>query len=188
MVEYKGYWLPQVYSSNGALEEYWACRQAAVVLDLSPLRKWEVTGPDAEALMQWVLTRDVKKLSQGQVVYSAMCYDHGGMIDDGTVIPAGPRSTSAGSAGMTTAGSGSGSRLRSWGLKAMVRSSTDQLHNLAVQGPNSPRDHQADDLDRAAPADDGGAGLVPLHGGPSGRAFGCSRRGVADRLYGRAGV
>ena len=35
-VEYKGYWLPQVYSQNGALEEYWACRQAAVVLDLSP--------------------------------------------------------------------------------------------------------------------------------------------------------
>ena len=65
MVEYKGYWLPQVYSQNGALEEYWACRQAAVVLDLSPLRKWEVTGPDAEALMQWVLTRDVKKLSPG---------------------------------------------------------------------------------------------------------------------------
>jgi aminomethyltransferase len=37
------------------LEEYWACREkAAVVLDLSPLRKFEVTGPDAEALMQWV--------------------------------------------------------------------------------------------------------------------------------------
>ena len=36
--------------------------------------------------MQWVLTRDVKKLSQGQVVYSAMCYDHGGMIDDGTLF------------------------------------------------------------------------------------------------------
>ena len=65
LVEYKGYWLPQVYSSNGAIEEYWACRQAAVVLDLSPLRKFEVTGPDAEALMQWVLTRDMKKLSPG---------------------------------------------------------------------------------------------------------------------------
>jgi aminomethyltransferase len=39
------------------------------------------------------------------------------------------------------------------GLKVMVRSSTDQMHNLAVQGPNSPRDHEADDLDRAASAD-----------------------------------
>jgi aminomethyltransferase len=33
-----------------------------------------------------VLTRDMKKLAQGQVVYSAMCYEHGGMIDDGTVF------------------------------------------------------------------------------------------------------
>ena len=86
MVEYKGYWLPQVYSQNGAIEEYWACREKAVVLDLSPLRKFEVTGPDAEALLQYCLTRDVKKLSVGQVVYSAMCYEHGGMIDDGTLF------------------------------------------------------------------------------------------------------
>ena len=42
--------------------------------------------PDAEALLQYCLTRDMKKLSVGQVVYSAMCYDHGGMIDDGTVF------------------------------------------------------------------------------------------------------
>ena len=86
VVEYKGYWLPDVYAQNGAIEEYWACREKAVVLDLSPLRKFEVTGPDAEALMQWCVTRDMKKLSQGQVVYTAMCYEHGGMIDDGTVF------------------------------------------------------------------------------------------------------
>ena len=71
------------------IEEYWACREKAVVLDLSPLRKFEVTGPDAEALLHYCLTRDVKKLSVGQVVYSAMCYEHGGMIDDGTLVPAG---------------------------------------------------------------------------------------------------
>ena len=86
LVEYKGYWLPQTYASNGAIEEYWACREKAVVLDLSPLRKFEVTGPDAEALLHYCLTRDVKKLSVGQVVYSAMCYEHGGMIDDGTLF------------------------------------------------------------------------------------------------------
>lgn len=135
-VEYKGYWLPQVYSSNGALEEYWACRQAAVVLDLSPLRKWEVTGPDAEALMQWVLTRDVKKLSQGQVVYSAMCYEHGGMIDDGTVFRLG-RDNFRWIGGDDFGGIWIREQAEKLGLKVMVRSSTDQLHNLAVQGPNS---------------------------------------------------
>ena len=60
-------------------------------MDLSPLRKFEVTGPDAEALMQYALTRDVRKLAVGQVVYSAMCYEHGGMLDDGTLFRLGPQ-------------------------------------------------------------------------------------------------
>lgn len=136
VVEYKGYWLPQVYSSNGAIEEYWACREKAVVLDLSPLRKFEVTGPDAEALMQWTLTRDVKKLSVGQVVYSAMCYDHGGMIDDGTLFRLG-RDNFRWIGGDDYGGIWLREQAEKLGLKVMVRSSTDQLHNLAVQGPNS---------------------------------------------------
>jgi aminomethyltransferase len=135
-VEYKGYWLPQVYSQNGAIEEYWACREKAVVLDLSPLRKFEVTGPDAEALMQYVLTRDMKKLSQGQVVYSAMCYDHGGMIDDGTAFRIG-RDNFRWIGGDDYGGVWLREQAEKLGLRAMVRSSTDQLHNLAVQGPNS---------------------------------------------------
>ncbi|MFN9291451.1 MAG: aminomethyltransferase, partial [Planctomyces sp.] len=77
MAEYRGYWLPTAYSGTGPIAEYWACREQAAVIDLSPLRKFEVTGPDAEALMQYTLTRDVSKLAVGQVVYSAMCYDHG---------------------------------------------------------------------------------------------------------------
>ena len=135
-VEYRGYWLPQVYAAQGTIEEYWACRQAAVVLDLSPLRKFEVTGPDAEALMNWVLTRDMRKLSQGQVVYSAMCHDHGGMIDDGTVFRLG-RDQFRWIGGEDFGGIHIRDQATKLGLKAMVRSSTDQLHNLAVQGPNS---------------------------------------------------
>ena len=84
--EYRGYWLPARFNNDGPVEEYWACRERAVVMDLSPLRKFEVTGPDAEALMQYCVTRDIRKLSTGQVVYTAMCYENGGMIDDGTVF------------------------------------------------------------------------------------------------------
>ncbi len=136
VVEYKGYWLPQAYSSNGPIEEYWACREKAVVLDLSPLRKFEVTGPDAEALMQWCVTRDMKKLSQGQVVYTAMCYEHGGMIDDGTVFRLG-RDQFRWIGGDDYSGLWLREQAEKLGLKVMVRSSTDQLHNIAVQGPNS---------------------------------------------------
>ena len=84
--EYRGYWLPQRFNNEGPVEEYWACRNDVAVMDLSPLRKFEVTGPDAEALLQYCLTRDIRKLSVGQVVYTAMCYENGGMIDDGTVF------------------------------------------------------------------------------------------------------
>ncbi len=136
VVEYKGYWLPQVYTSNGEIEEYWACREKAVVLDLSPLRKFEVTGPDAEALLQYTLTRDVKKLSVGQVVYSAMCYEHGGMIDDGTLFRLG-RDNFRWVGGDEYSGIWLREQAEKLGLKVMVRASTDQLHNLAIQGPNS---------------------------------------------------
>jgi len=71
--EYNGYWLANQFSGHGKIEEYWACREKAVVMDLSPLRKYEVTGPDAEALMQLCVTRDMKKLATGQVVYTAVC-------------------------------------------------------------------------------------------------------------------
>lgn len=136
MVEYRGYWLPNAYAAAGPIEEYWACRQAAVAIDLSPLRKFEVTGPDAEALMQYTLTRDVKKLAVGQVVYSAMCYEHGGMIDDGTLYRLG-RDNFRWIGGDDFGGVWLRQQAEKLGLKVMVRSSTDQLHNLAVQGPNS---------------------------------------------------
>ena len=135
MVAYKGYWLPQAYQ-GGVLEEYWACREQAVLIDLSPLRKFEVTGPDAEALLHYCLTRDVKKLSQGQVVYSAMCYDHGGMIDDGTLFRLGANNFRW-IGGDEFGGDWLRQQADQAGLKAMVRQSTDQLHNLAVQGPRS---------------------------------------------------
>ncbi len=43
--EYRGYWLPTAFNNDGAIAEYWACREAVVVMDLSPLRKFEVLGP-----------------------------------------------------------------------------------------------------------------------------------------------
>ena len=55
-------------------------------MDLSPLRKWEVLGPDAEALIQASITRDARRLAVGQVVYTAVCNETGGMIDDATVF------------------------------------------------------------------------------------------------------
>lgn len=134
--EYRGYWLPNRFASAGPVEEYWACRENAAVIDLSPLRKFEVTGPDAEALLQYCLTRDVRKLSNGQVVYSAMCYENGGMIDDGTLFRLGDMNFRW-IGGDDYSGIWLREQAQKKGFKAWVRSSTDQMHNIAVQGPKS---------------------------------------------------
>ncbi|MHC2568311.1 DUF1989 domain-containing protein [Rhizobium leguminosarum] len=134
--EYRGYWLPNRFSSEGPVEEYWACRERAAVIDLSPLRKFEVTGPDAEELLQYCLTRDVRKLSTGQVVYSAMCYENGGMIDDGTLFRLGDKNFRW-IGGDDFSGIWLRQQAEKKGFKAWVRSSTDQIHNIALQGPKS---------------------------------------------------
>jgi aminomethyltransferase len=134
--EYRGYWLPTAFNNDGPVAEYWACREKAAVMDLSPLRKFEVTGPDAEALLQYTLTRNVRKLATGQVVYTAMCYEHGGMIDDGTLFRLGDQNFRW-IGGDDYSGIWLREQAEKLGLKAWVRSSTDQMHNIAVQGPKS---------------------------------------------------
>ncbi len=135
-VEYNGYWLAQDFPAHGAIDEYWACRERAVVMDLSPLRKYEVLGPGAEELMQHCVTRDMRRLAVGQVVYTAMCYEHGGMIDDGTVFRLGDDNFRW-IGGNDLSGLWLREQAQQRGLDAWVKTSTDQLANIAVQGPKS---------------------------------------------------
>lgn len=65
--------------------EYYAVRNAAGLLDVSPLYKYEVSGPDAERLVNRVMTRDIAKCRIGQVMYSPWCDEDGNVIDDGTI-------------------------------------------------------------------------------------------------------
>ncbi len=138
--EYQGFWLADHFGSagHGATKEYWACREKAVAIDLSPLRKYEVTGPDAEELLQACLTRNVRKLADGQVSYTAMCYDTGGMIDDGTIFRLG-RENFRWIGGSDASGLWLRQQAADRGLQAWVRDSTKELSNLQVQGPNSRR-------------------------------------------------
>ncbi len=135
-VEYNGYWLPNTFPKHGSIKEYWAVREGAAIMDLSPLRKYEVTGPDAEELMQACVTRNVRKLSVGQVSYTAICYEHGGMIDDGTIYRLGDNNFRW-IGGNDTSGLWLKEQAETRGLNAWVRPSTDQLHNIAVQGRHS---------------------------------------------------
>ena len=131
-----GVWLASDFAATGALAEYHACREKAVIMDLSSLKKYEIAGPDAEALCQYVFTRNIKALPAGGVAYTAMCYPHGGMVDDGTLFRLG-QDTFRWVGGNEQGGDWIREQAEKLGLKVLIRTSTDQLHNLAVQGPRS---------------------------------------------------
>jgi aminomethyltransferase len=135
-VEYRGYWLPHCFDNEGAIAEYWACRERAVVMDLSPLRKWEILGPDAETLVQRAITRDARRLAVGQVTYTAVCNETGGMIDDATVYRLGQDNFRF-VGGDEYDGIWLKELAERHKLKVWVKPSTEQLHNVAVQGPAS---------------------------------------------------
>lgn len=134
--EYKGFWVPQTFASAGAIEEYWACREKAVIMDLSPLRKLEIMGPDAESFLQGLFPRDVRKMTPGQIVYTPICYEHGGMIDDGTLFRMCQNN-------FRWIGGDDASLL--WikeqaakqDANVLLKTASDQIHNVAVQGPKS---------------------------------------------------
>lgn len=134
--EYRGYWLPTCYSKNGVNDEYWACRERVVIMDLSPLRKLEIMGRDVEEFLNGLVTRDVKKLGVGQVVYTPLCYEHGGMVDDGTLF----RLTET---NFRWIGGDDASinwikdQAKKSGAQVSLKSASSQIHNVAVQGPKS---------------------------------------------------
>ena len=82
--EWSGYYTVSAYEAHHE-HEYNAIRNAAALIDISPLFKYRVTGKDATRLVDRVITRDLRKVSVGQVIYTPWCDEHGKVIDDGTV-------------------------------------------------------------------------------------------------------
>ncbi len=82
--DWSGYYAVSAYESHHDYE-YSAIRNGAALIDISPLYKYLIKGPDAERLVNRVITRDVTKLKVGQVTYTTWCDEFGKVIDDGTV-------------------------------------------------------------------------------------------------------
>ncbi|MER8440775.1 aminomethyltransferase family protein [Mesorhizobium sp. M1312] len=70
--------------------EYFAIRSQAALFDISPMTKYRIAGPDAEAFLNRVTLRDVSKLKPGRVHYTAWCDDEGFVLDDGTLFRLSP--------------------------------------------------------------------------------------------------
>jgi len=82
--EWSGYYTVSAYETHHE-HEYNAIRNACAMIDISPLFKYRVSGKDATRLVDRVITRDMRKVSVGQVIYTPWCDEHGQVIDDGTV-------------------------------------------------------------------------------------------------------
>lgn len=135
LVEYNGFWVPNSFANHGPQAEYWALRERAVLLDLSALRKFEIRGPDACALLQMAFSRNVAKLATGQSAYGCLLNPHGGIIDDGIVFCCGDAYRYVGNC--DTDADWLQRVADQYGFTVSIERMSDQLHNLALQGPLS---------------------------------------------------
>ena len=130
--EWSGYFASSVYADFHDIE-YNAIREAAALIDVSPLYKYRVHGPDAQRLVDRVITRDATKLTPGRVYYTPWCDEHGKVIDDGTV-----HALDDGSFRWTAADPQvRWLRMNARGLDVEIDEVTESTAALALQGPLS---------------------------------------------------
>jgi aminomethyltransferase len=82
--EWSGYYTVSSYEVHHE-HEYNAIRNAAALIDITPLYKYMVEGKDATKLVNRVIARDINKVKPGQVIYCCWCDEQGKVIDDGTI-------------------------------------------------------------------------------------------------------
>lgn len=132
--DWAGYYAVSAYETHHD-HEYHAIRNACGLIDVSPLFKYLVTGPDAARLVDRIITRDVSKMSLGQVHYTPWCDERGKVIDDGTVSRVGEtrfRWTAA-EPNLRWFGQNAG------GLDVVIEDISEELAALALQGPMAAR-------------------------------------------------
>jgi aminomethyltransferase len=130
--EWAGYFAAAVYADFHDIE-YNAIREAAALIDVSPLFKYIVRGRDATQLVDRVITRDATKVQVNQVIYTPWCDERGKLIDDGTVTRLDDTSY------RWTAADPSYRwfELNAAGLDVEIEDVTDTVAALALQGPKS---------------------------------------------------
>lgn len=129
-------WLPLSYESTRSHQEYEACRNAVTIQDMSSIRKFDVLGPDAEALLQKALTRNINTLSVNRGIYALMCDDTGSVIDDGTLFRL-TQDTFRWCCGSDDSGLQLKAIAETEKLNVWIKSLYSSMPNLAIQGPNS---------------------------------------------------
>ena len=115
--------------------EYHAIRNAAALIDVSPLFKFDVRGQDALRLVNRVITRDAMKCAVGQAIYTCLCDAEGKVIQDGTVfrLAEDHYRFHLADPGLRWL------KLSGVGMEVSIQEVSEQVAALALQGPNSLR-------------------------------------------------
>jgi len=113
--------------------EYYALRNAAGLIDVSPLFKYEVRGKDAAAFLARVMARDITNLEVGRCTYTCWCDDQGKVLDDGTVFRLTDTHFRVAAAEPSFAWLVRQSRR----FEVTIEDSTDRIGTLSLQGPTS---------------------------------------------------
>ena len=127
-----GYYVPRSYQLQHE-NEYYAIRTAAGLIDISPLFKLRITGPDSLALLNRISVRDLSRLKEGRVAYVAWCDSEGFVLGDGTVLRQGPKTYFFTSEDPTAAWLERHAR----GMNVTIADESRTLAGLALQGPSS---------------------------------------------------
>ena len=129
-------WLPTNFPTYGTIGEYWACREKVTLQDMSSLRKYDIIGPDAEKLLQYVMSRDIARLAVWRGTYALICDETGTVVDDGTLFRLAPDLF------RWCCGSEESARIleniaQSQNMQVRIHGMGGALPNLALQGPKS---------------------------------------------------
>jgi aminomethyltransferase len=132
--EWSGYYAASVYEMHHE-HEYNAIRNAAALIDVTPLFKYRITGLDATKFVNRVITRDINKVAVGQVIYCCWCDEQGKVIDDGTIsrLEENVYRWTAADPSMRWF------HQNALGLDVRIEDVSEQLAALALQGPTSGR-------------------------------------------------
>ncbi len=132
--EWSGYYTVSVYEMHHE-HEYNAIRNAAALIDISPLFKYLITGRDATKFVNRVIARDIHKVKIGQVIYCCWCDEQGKVIDDGTItrIAENKYRWTAADPNLRWF------RQNALGMDVAIDDISEQTAALALQGPTSGR-------------------------------------------------
>ena len=113
--------------------EYFAIRNQTTLFDVSPMHKYRITGPEAEAMLNRMVTRDIRKIKPGRVGYALWCDEEGMVIDDGTLFR-----FSETDFRLCCQESMHGWLLdAAWGFDVTIEDESHSIGGLSLQGPTS---------------------------------------------------